>query len=44
MVVLRDLKNILKTEQIYDVSVTFDQNGRKCRFGNFELLAANLPN
>ena len=24
--------------------VTFDQNGQKCRFGNFKLLAANLPN
>ena len=24
--------------------VTFDQNGRKCRFSNFELLAAYLPN
>ena len=24
--------------------VTFDQNGQKCRIGNFKLLAANLPN
>ena len=24
--------------------VPFDQNGQKCRIGNFELLAANLPN
>ena len=24
--------------------VTFDQNVPKCRFGDFEFLAANLPN
>ena len=24
--------------------VTFDQNGQKCRFDRFKILAANLPN
>ena len=24
--------------------VTFDQNGQKCRFNRFEILAADLPN
>ena len=34
----------MNRRKIDETFVTFDQNVPKCRFGDFEFLAANLPN
>ena len=43
--ILRTLRDSMRTlTGLSGEYVTFDQNVPKCRFGNFEFLAANLPN